>query len=188
NAHVWVEAFIENKGWMRFDPTPATYEAFSFGRKRDKLLQIRLIMDTINFYWNAFVINYNLDRQLFIIFSITKGIKRPQLRLNTKILTFIKYMVAFLLMVFFVYFIVKTILKRQNREEYLISKFYKRLNKYGYKKRQSQGLEEFVSCIDDDRIRLKAWEFVRQFEGIYYRDKRLGKADIKTLKGVLKDI
>lgn len=188
NAHVWVEAFIENKGWMRFDPTPAYYETFGLGRKKDIMLQIRLIMDTINFYWNVFVINYNLDRQLSIVFAITKNIKRPQLKFNAKILWFIKFAIVFICIVFFAFLTVKIILKTQNREMYLLLQFYKRLSKYGYTKRPSQGLEEFVFSIKDDKIRIKAWEFVRQFEEIYYSDKRLDKLGAKKLKEVLREI
>lgn len=152
------------------------------------MMQIRLIMDTINFYWNAFVINYNLDRQLFIVFAITKNIKRPQLKFNTKTLWFMKLVMFSICIVFFAFFILKIILKTKNREMYLLLQFYKRLNKYGYTKKPSQGLEEFVCSIKEDNIRTKAWEFVRHFEGIYYMDKRLDKLDIKRLKEVLRKI
>lgn len=186
NAHVWVEAFIEGKGWLRFDPTPASYEAFGSGRKRDIMFRFRIILDTINFYWHAFVINYNLDRQLSIVFAITKTLKRPQFKINLKEMAFIKYVVAFILVVVLIFFSARTFKKGQDKEKYLLSLFYKRLNKYGYKKKASHGLEEFVSHIRDEKVRVKAWEFVRQFEEIYYRDKKLDKTDIKRLKEVIK--
>ncbi|MCX7966225.1 MAG: transglutaminaseTgpA domain-containing protein [Syntrophorhabdaceae bacterium] len=188
NAHVWVEAYINGKGWMRFDPTPVAYETFGLGKKKDIILQIRLIMDTINFYWYAFVINYNLDRQLSIAFAITQGIKRPHLKLDIKNLAFIKYVAIFLSVLILSFFSIKAFMRRQDKERYMLWQFYRRLNKYGYKKRASQGLEEFVSIIKDENLKEKAREFVVAFEESFYRDKKLSRMDIKRLKRIIKAI
>ncbi|HOV89929.1 MAG TPA: DUF3488 and transglutaminase-like domain-containing protein [Syntrophorhabdaceae bacterium] len=188
NAHVWVEAFLENKGWVRLDPTPASIDNFALSKKVHFMFRMRLALDLINYYWYAFVINYNLDRQLGIVFAITKAVKRPDLKFNTKTIKHLKYAAMFIMISLLLFIIVKVIMKKRDVERLLLSQFYKRLDRYGYKKRESQGLEEFVEGIKDDNVKTKAWEFTRQFEELYYRDRKLNKDDIKRLKDIIKAI
>ncbi len=188
NAHVWVEAFIENKGWIRLDPTPASIDNFALSKKAHFMFRMRLALDLINYYWYAFVINYNLDRQLGIVFAITNAVKKPNLKFNTKMIKHLKYAAVFILISLLLFIVVKVIMKKRDVEKLLLSHFYKRLDRYGYKKRESQGLEEFVEGIKNDSVRTKAWEFTRQFEELYYRDRKLKKNDIKRLKDIIKTI
>jgi hypothetical protein len=57
NAHVWVEAFLPQKGWIRLDPTPASADTFAFPREGSLFLRMSIFFDTINYYWNTIVIN-----------------------------------------------------------------------------------------------------------------------------------
>jgi hypothetical protein len=58
----------------------------------------------------------------------------------------------------------------------------------GYKKNGSQGLEEFVSLIEDKELKTIAYHFVTDFEKIFYKDKKLDRQDIKNLKSIIEDI
>ncbi|MBP8626854.1 MAG: DUF3488 domain-containing transglutaminase family protein [Syntrophorhabdales bacterium] len=191
NAHVWVEAFVEGKGWIRLDPTPASVENFALIKKGSFILRMRLALDTINYYWYALVINYNLDRQLSIVFAVSSGIKRPVIqfeRLRSKSWSYVKYLLGFLAMVIIVFLSIRQYKRRRNIEIILLQMFLRKMKNYGYEKKVSQGLEEFTRGIGDDRLREKALTFVRLFEGFFYRDIRLKKDDINKMRETIKNI
>ena len=77
NAHVWVEAYIDGKGWVRYDPTPASPDAFTPAHKEGVFLKLQLFFDSINYYWYGIVLTYNLERQLSITRSIFSELKKP---------------------------------------------------------------------------------------------------------------
>ncbi len=60
DAHSWVEAWIDGRGWVTYDPTPADPSA-----PRDGLRQrLALWADALDTFWQEWVLNYNLERQL----------------------------------------------------------------------------------------------------------------------------
>jgi hypothetical protein len=57
DAHAWVEAYIEGRGWCQFDPTPASpLEVFS-GRLYFK--KLKDFYDALRVRWNNMVLDYN---------------------------------------------------------------------------------------------------------------------------------
>ncbi len=56
----------------------------------------------------------------------------------------------------------------------------------GYRKTNSQGLEEFVSLINDRELKNNAYHFVAEFEKIFYKDKKLDQQNIKILKNSIR--
>jgi len=66
DAHLWVEAYIDNIGWIRFDPTtPLLSEGFIGNSK--KISKFSLFIDTINYYYNTLIINYDFEKQISFI-------------------------------------------------------------------------------------------------------------------------
>ena len=86
DAHAWAEVWLQNRGWVRVDPTAqvaperieqgieqaTAYEnsflsdsAFSLLRYRNNrwLSQLRLKLDEIEYDWNRWVLGYNAQRQ-----------------------------------------------------------------------------------------------------------------------------
>lgn len=62
DAHSWVEAFIDGKGWMSFDPTPsgrATIEV-----EKGLSAQIRAAIDALRSRWDRQIVSYDLRRQV----------------------------------------------------------------------------------------------------------------------------
>ncbi len=60
DAHAWVEAFLDGKGWTTFDPTP-------YGQAEDESAwsaKLRLWIDAANTYWGEWVLGYDIARQL----------------------------------------------------------------------------------------------------------------------------
>lgn len=60
DAHSWVEAWLPGRGWTTFDPTPPdpTPPADSLWSR------LGFYLDAADTFWQEWVLNYNLDRQL----------------------------------------------------------------------------------------------------------------------------
>jgi transglutaminase-like putative cysteine protease len=181
NAHVWVEAYIESKGWLRMDPTPAGIENFVSGSSRDLFFRAKLLMDSMNYYWNALVINYDFAKQVSLFNTIRSGIRNPRIRFSMKSGTVVRYSAALLCLALVILAIWRIAVRKKVPHENILKDFLKRMGRYGYEKHLSEGLEAFVARIQDERMRERAFRFVRAFEGYYYRDKRLSKEDIRRL-------
>jgi len=81
DAHAWAEVWLENRGWIRIDPTaaispervqgglsaamPNSPELPFMARTHSAwLLKIRFNLDLLNYQWNQWVLGYNSERQL----------------------------------------------------------------------------------------------------------------------------
>jgi len=60
DAHSWVEAWIPHHGWTTFDPTPPDPNP----ERLSWLTRLGFYADAAEVFWNDWVLNYNLDRQL----------------------------------------------------------------------------------------------------------------------------
>jgi hypothetical protein len=56
-AHSWAEAYLGEMGWMRVDATPPSRGNFRMGR-------LRQLFDSLDFFWNRWVVGYDLGRQV----------------------------------------------------------------------------------------------------------------------------
>lgn len=181
NAHVWVEAYLENKGWIRLDPTPGGIENFTSYTKRDIFFRAGLFLDTMNYYWNALIINYDITKQISLLHKL-KSLKKPALRISLKKETVIRYSLILSLAALCIFALYAFVFKKKAPEEKILKEFLRKVGKYGYRKKPSEGLEEFVSKIKDSRLKERAFRFVIDFEDFYYRDRRLSKEEMKRLK------
>jgi protein-glutamine gamma-glutamyltransferase len=60
DAHSWVEAWIEGRGWTTFDPTPFD----TSGGEAGVLGRLALLTDTASQFWNDWVMSYDLNHQM----------------------------------------------------------------------------------------------------------------------------
>jgi transglutaminase-like putative cysteine protease len=60
DAHSWVEAWIPRRGWVTFDPTPADPNP----PRISLWTRLGFYTDAAEVFWQNWVVNYNLDRQL----------------------------------------------------------------------------------------------------------------------------
>jgi len=76
DAHSWAEVYFPGRGWVTFDPTPAS-PGGQLGRGgtgwRAKLGRL---IDTMRFQWAKWVIEYDLIAQLSLFKDIGRGFKR----------------------------------------------------------------------------------------------------------------
>ena len=62
DAHSWVEAWIPGRGWVTFDPTPPDPNPPAAGF----LSRLALLLDAADTFWQGWVLEYDLNRQLFL--------------------------------------------------------------------------------------------------------------------------
>lgn len=60
DAHSWVEAWFADRGWTTFDPTPPDPNA----SKLSAWTRLSFYTDAVDVFWQDWVLNYNLERQL----------------------------------------------------------------------------------------------------------------------------
>lgn len=187
NAHVWVEAYID-KNWIRLDPTPAPLEGFVSQRELGMFFKIRLTIDLISYYWNSVVINYDFERQISLFNKIRMGIKKPAFNLSVNREMLIRYFIGLVVAVAAVFAGYAILSGKRSPETRLVAMFQKKMENCGYKREESQGLEEFAESIKDNRLKESALRFVKEFERHFYKDKKLAKEEVKRLREIIKNI
>jgi protein-glutamine gamma-glutamyltransferase len=185
-AHVWVEVYIQGKGWLRYDPTPG----MSGPRKPQNLsmlLRARLYLDMINYYWIAFVVNFDLQKQVTLFSKARSAAEETSIKIGHLPFRKLTIVVTILVLIIFSAYALNHRLRKSDAEK-LIGSFILCLEKYGYTRGASQGLEEFVHTIQQDEFRYCAEDFVRHFEQIYYKDRPFLKEEKVLLQSKIKNL
>ena len=60
DAHSWVEAWLPDRGWTTFDPTPPDPNP----ARLSPWMRLSFYTDAADVFWQDWVLNYNLERQL----------------------------------------------------------------------------------------------------------------------------
>ncbi|MCI4624981.1 MAG: transglutaminaseTgpA domain-containing protein [Candidatus Magnetoovum sp. WYHC-5] len=185
SAHVWVEAYTNDKGWFRLDATPLSSWELISDRSNTLPIKLRILFDTVNYYWGAFVINYDLHKQLALLRKLKSSIKKPSINLSfdKKNLYIITMLIGSSILIFILFKYLMIL--RKSKEKRVVALFLQRMSSYGYVKQPNEGLEEFISKISDGSLKAYANRFVKEFEGLYYRDVKFTKTHLKHFKKLL---
>jgi len=70
DAHSWVEAFIDGRGWVTFDPTPPLRAAL--GPKTNLWADVLALVDAVKMRWLTGVVSYDLRTQLGLLRSLQR--------------------------------------------------------------------------------------------------------------------
>ncbi|MBY0504582.1 MAG: DUF3488 and transglutaminase-like domain-containing protein [Bryobacteraceae bacterium] len=70
DAHSWVEAFIEGKGWLTFDPTPAATETNDIATLMNKAGQYFDVLET---FWQDWVLSYDVEQQVGLALKVDQA-------------------------------------------------------------------------------------------------------------------
>ena len=152
NAHVWVEAYFRNKGWVRMDPTPGAISAFTNRSQRGILFRIKLFFDAMNYYWNSMIISYDLNKQISLFTGFKNALKSPQI--DPAALKGLAARAFVLLAVLCgAGALIYGLVRRKASERRIVDNFTKKMRKYGYERTMSEGLHEFAAKIEDPGLR-----------------------------------
>ncbi|MFN4197145.1 MAG: transglutaminaseTgpA domain-containing protein [Caldimicrobium sp.] len=199
-AHAWVEAWIKGS-WKVIDTTPPTFLSY-LQKYKGPFYQLKLLLDTINFYYMRFIVDYDLTQQKKF-FDVIKKVFTFQIRENFETkpfefrnlfnfthirnlkVVFALLVLALLIILFFLK--VKNIFLVKKEKKFL-KKFLKILEKRGYKRKESEGLFELVHNIKEPDLREKSLEFVKIYSEYYYKEKKFDKVGLNRLYKCLMDI
>lgn len=76
DAHAWVEAWLEGRGWTTFDPTPPDHSGAG-----GLLSKLSLFADTAEQFWQDWVMSYDFERQLSLYAKVQdtrRSLRLPQ--------------------------------------------------------------------------------------------------------------
>ena len=75
DAHAWVEAWIEGRGWVTFDPTPPGAAGGSGGWLETKLRRVSMYIDAMDTAWQRWVMAYNPGQQAELAFGFRNKLR-----------------------------------------------------------------------------------------------------------------
>lgn len=181
-AHVWVEVWIQGEGWVNIDPSryAVNFEESILQKESAPDLKIRLILDSLSYYWNRMVITYDFENQFNAVsragtsFRNLKEMKIP-----------FKSIIISLAGIFLAGFGISLLTDRKSPEQRLLERFKKTiLAGYGVVIEPTSGLHEATASIHDENVK----EFVTILTGALYRDRQLNSMEKRTLYRLLEQI
>ncbi len=178
-AHVWVEVFIEGTGWVRKDPS--IFAANFLGEREPKkmgfLLKSRLLLDSLSYFWNQAVINYDLNKQISLFRSTGSALRDFSIPSGIKIILPFILAAGLALVVFR-----RGMWSLGSREQRIFRKFMRKVTrKYPQASIDSAtGLLELADRVNDSSVR----RFAQIYYGAVYRDRRLSAQELDTLRGL----
>jgi hypothetical protein len=72
DAHAWVEAWIDSRGWVTFDPTPAASAVHVVGVGD----RINMYLDAADSLWGQWVVAYDLGHQAMLAAKLANSLRR----------------------------------------------------------------------------------------------------------------
>jgi transglutaminase-like putative cysteine protease len=177
-AHVWVEAYLSEKGWVTIDPSTLSgnFRHMSENRDGGPAGRLRMYMDTFSYYWNVAVVTYDLEKQLQLMRTANNKLKELPLTFHPK-----KYLLSaaglFALMALF-FAIKRAGVGRISREERILRRLFTLIErKYHCEIDATTGLYELAALTGDP--------CVEKFAAIYgeaiYHDRTLTAEEYQTL-------
>ncbi|RNC68607.1 MAG: DUF3488 domain-containing protein [Desulfuromonadales bacterium] len=183
-AHVWVEAFMEGRGWVKIDPSSFAINFSRVGEPahRDLSRRIAALIDSLSWYWNQAVITYDFQKQVELVQSANRQFRSVKLTIDfRRILPVVGVVAALVAAVWGI-----ASFGGRTREERLLQRFIKRIAEvYGVPRvLPSRGLRELADTVRDPA----AQEFAAVYGGALYRDRRLTSDELRRLDELTKEI
>jgi protein-glutamine gamma-glutamyltransferase len=178
-AHVWVEAYLQGRGWVSVDPTAWST---GFARRDGAARQLRLYLDAVGFYWNKAVITYDLEKQIALVRKA--GGKARNLRALRFPAGLWKYLAALALALLSLAALYLWHLSRpKTREGRVLKRFLRAAGRrYPQAFAGQPGLFELAERVEDPGLR----EFVAIYGGAVYRDRSLSAEELVKLDTIIR--
>jgi len=179
-AHVWVEAYLEGIGWVKIDPSVFAANNTQAGalRTTNSYSKLQLISDSMNYFWNLAIINYNLEKQFTLANKTQRMLKDFDFNIGYKILLSLSSAIMGI-------FVVMSGCRRLNRsrEEILVSAFIKKVQRKhpAIEINSATSLQMLADTVNEP--------LVHSFADIYcaavYQDRKLTDSECKSLRKIV---
>ncbi|MDD5287430.1 MAG: DUF3488 and transglutaminase-like domain-containing protein, partial [Desulfuromonadaceae bacterium] len=186
-AHVWVEAYIDGRGWLRIDPSSFAENAgnvFAADKSRNLMFRLRLAIDSMNHVWNRTVIPYDFERQIDFVNYV--GNRFQGIHPAKTIRSIATYLAVIALFFGLVFAARRKRLLFRSREERILRSFLRRAElDFGIDGGGERriGLFEIAKESGSEKM----MEFVNIYAGAVYRDRRLTDEEYRLLKQIMRD-
>ena len=77
DAHSWVEVYVDEQGWVRFDPTPPSGTA-SLTANSGLMATLRDMMEAVGKTWDTRVVRYDFRQQAWLFGGLRTGFMRTR--------------------------------------------------------------------------------------------------------------
>lgn len=158
DAHAWVEVWLEDRGWVRIDPTaavspdrieggldqalPEGEALFRFSRRNPLLSGLLFRWDSLQYGWNKWILQYNRERQMNLMRRLGLGIRSW----GDLVLTLVVSLGA-LLGIYIVIALWRARPKASSQEERALRQLLKRLERSGHPRRPSEDLRRYLGRL-----------------------------------------
>lgn len=182
-AHVWVEAFIEGRGWVRVDPSSyaVNFRQQAGAAAGSGIGLLARLSDSLTYYWNRAVLTYDLQKQLDLVRTANRRMRRIHLTIAVdRLLLPLGMLFAVVAGGVFLGS------RLRSRRERLVSRFYAQVEReYGLSGAAGVlGLQELADMTGDPAVA----EFATRYGGILYRDRPFTAAEYRQLALLLRRI
>ncbi len=183
-AHVWVEAYVEESGWERIDPSSFASnagEVWKSSASRTLLQRITLMFDSFNHKWNRSVITYDFERQMNIASHISSRIQRID---SVKILQSAMPYTAGILLLAGLIFAARRASYFRSREQRILQRFLRVVEReFNILCGEGRtGLFEIAAATDSSHVS----DFVAIYAGAVYHDRKLTDDEYIRLRLILR--
>ncbi len=168
DAHVWVEVWLTEKGWIRIDPTAVVAPdrisegvqgALADSRARNFLgplsgffEQIRFRWDAVSTRWSAFFEGYSYYEQQALLEKI--GITSGAWDASLKALLLLVIIVSMLISAY-AWFVLKSPRRKPDAVKKYYTRFCEKLSRAGFERKPGQGPVDYVKYVSANRPDLK---------------------------------
>jgi len=162
DAHAWTEVWLDDRGWLRVDPTAAVspdriekgldqalnneLSRFKIGKYNTFLSKILYNWDNLQHTWNAMVLNYDHKKQARFLNNIGLGV----LSWADMILTLLFSLLTITGLYWFISWFRERPAPPPSYEK-IIRQLYKKLARKGLVKRRSEHVYEFLERIQSEQ-------------------------------------
>jgi transglutaminase-like putative cysteine protease len=185
-AHVWVETYLDGRGWLRVDPSSLARNAGEVwgGEKLHSLTaRLRLFLDSLDHTWNRTIVTYDFEQQVEIARNTGKRLQKIEAGKAAR--AALPYLLLSLALVFVVVVILRRPRLFTSQNERLLRRFYRVIERDCGIRIQpgSRGLFETAEQTGNAWVR----EFATIYAGAVYRDRKLTALETARLHRILKD-
>lgn len=185
-AHVWVEAYVEGRGWQRIDPSTFAVnagEVWTAPASRSIGLRIGMALDSFNHAWNRSVIAYDLEQQITL--ARNAGVRLQGINPAALLRSSVPYLAAGLLLMAAA-LAVRRLSLFSSREVRIQQRFCRVVeDKLAIPAvAGGVGLFEIAAAADNRHVS----EFVAIYAAAVYRDRRLTDEEYLLLRHLLRII